>query len=118
VFEQGSIVKEGEVLYRIDPAPFQVQVDSAEATLRRAEAVQLQARQAAERQEQLKKSNVASAQQYDDAIAKLAQADADVAIAQAGLATAKLNLEYAEVKAPISGRIGRALITEGALVSA
>lgn len=118
VFEQGSIVRQGDVLYRIDPAPFQVQVDSAEATLRRAEAVQLQARQAAERQEQLKKSNVASAQQYDDAVAKLAQADADVAIAQAGLATARLNLEYAAVKAPISGRIGRALITEGALVSA
>ncbi len=117
VFQQGSIVKEGDVLYRIDPKPFQVQVDSAEATLRRAKAVQLQARQSADRQEQLKKSNVASAQQYDDAVAQLAQADADVAIAEAGLATAKLNLEYADVKAPISGRIGRALITEGALVS-
>jgi len=118
VFEQGSQVKEGDVLYRIDPAPFQVQVDSAEATLRRAKAVQTQARVDSERQEQLKKSNVASAQAYDDAIAKLAQADADVAIAQAGLETAKLNLQYADVKAPISGRIGRALITEGALVSA
>jgi membrane fusion protein (multidrug efflux system) len=118
VFEQGSQVKEGDVLYRIDPAPFQVQVDSAEATLRRAKAVQTQARVDSERQEQLKKSNVASAQAYDDAIAKLAQADADVAIAQAGLETARLNLQYADVKAPISGRIGRALITEGALVSA
>lgn len=118
VFEQGSQVKEGDVLYRIDPAPFQVQVDSAEATLRRAEAVQTQARVDSERQEQLKKSNVASAQAYDDAIAKLAQADAEVAIAQAGLETARLNLQYADVKAPISGRIGRALITEGALVSA
>ena len=118
VFEQGSQVKEGDVLYRIDPAPFQVQVDSAEATLRRAKAVQAQAKNDTARQEQLKKSNVASAQAYDDAIAKLAQADADVAIAEAGLATAKLNLEYTEVKAPISGRIGRALITEGALVSA
>jgi membrane fusion protein (multidrug efflux system) len=118
VFEQGSQVKEGDVLYRIDPAPFQVQVDSAEATLRRAKAVQTQARVDSERQEQLKKSNVASAQAYDDAIAKLAQADADVAIAQAGLETARLNLQYADVKAPISGRIGRALITGGALVSA
>ncbi len=118
VFEQGSQVKQGDVLYRIDPAPFQVQVDSAEATLRRAKAVQAQAKNDTARQEQLKKSNVASAQTYDDAIAKLAQADADVAIAEAGLATAKLNLEYTEVKAPISGRIGRALITEGALVSA
>ena len=117
VFEQGSQVKEGDVLYRIDPAPFQVQVDSAEATLRRARAVQAQAKNDTARQEQLRKSNVASAQAYDDAIAKLAQADADVAIAEAGLATARLNLEYTEVKAPISGRIGRALITEGALVS-
>ena len=117
VFEQGSLVKEGDVLYRIDPAPFKVQVDSAEATLRRAKAVQAQAKNDTIRQEQLKKSNVSSAQNYDDAIAKLAQADADVAIAEAGLATAKLNLEYTEVKAPISGRIGRALITEGALVS-
>ena len=118
IFEQGSLVKEGDVLYRIDPAPFQVQVDSAEATLRRAKAVQAQAKTTSERQEQLRKSNVSSAQTYDDAIAQLAQADADVAIAEASLATAKLNLEYTEVKAPISGRIGRALITEGALVSA
>lgn len=118
VFEQGSMVQQGDVLYRIDPKPFQVQVDSAEATLRRAQAVQMQARQAADRQEQLRKSNVASAQQYDDAVAQLAQADADVGIADAGLASAQLNLEYANVTAPISGRIGRALITEGALVSA
>ncbi len=117
VFEQGSIVKEGDVLYRIDPEPFRVQVESAEGTLRRAKAVQLQAKQAADRQEQLKKSNVASEQQFDDAVAQLAAADADVAIAEAGLATAKLNLQYSEVKAPITGRIGRALITEGALVS-
>ncbi|MDX3975693.1 efflux RND transporter periplasmic adaptor subunit [Shinella sp.] len=118
IFEQGSQVKEGDVLYRIDPAPFQVQVTSAEATLRRAKAVQAQANNTAARQEQLRKSNVASAQTYDDAVAQLAQADADVAIAEASLATAKLNLEYTDVKAPISGRIGRALITEGALVSA
>ncbi|WP_438750982.1 efflux RND transporter periplasmic adaptor subunit [Pararhizobium sp. O133] len=118
VFEQGSIVKEGDVLYRIDPASFQVQVESAEGTLRRAQAVQLQARQAAERQEQLRKSGVATGQNFDDAVAQLAQADADVAIAEAGLATAKLNLQYTNVTAPISGRIGRALITEGALVSA
>jgi membrane fusion protein (multidrug efflux system) len=118
IFEQGSQVKEGDVLYRIDPASFKVQVTSAEATLRRAKAVQAQARNTADRQEQLRKSNVASAQTYDDAVALLAQADADVAIAEASLATAKLNLEYTDVKAPISGRIGRALITEGALVSA
>lgn len=117
VFEQGSQVKEGDVLYRIDPAPFQVQVDSAQATLRRAEAAQLQARQTADRQTQLSRSNVGSRQEYDTAISQLAQADAEVAVAQAGLAQAKLSLQYANVTAPISGRIGRALITEGALVS-
>ncbi|WP_078057788.1 efflux RND transporter periplasmic adaptor subunit [Rhizobium rhizosphaerae] len=118
VFEQGSTVKQGDVLYRIDPAPFEVQVESAQATLERAKAVQLQARQTSERQEQLRRSNVATQQNYDDALAQLAQADADVRGAEAGLATARLNLQYASVTAPISGRIGRALITEGALVSA
>lgn len=117
VFEQGSLVNQGDVLYRIDPAPFQVQVDSAQATLRRAEAAQMQARQTADRQTQLAKSNVASRAEYDTAISGLAQADAEVAIAQASLAQAKLSLQYASVTAPISGRIGRALITEGALVS-
>ncbi|MCA1490034.1 efflux RND transporter periplasmic adaptor subunit [Sinorhizobium alkalisoli] len=118
VFQQGSMVKEGDVLYRIDPAPFQVRVDSAQATLKRAVAVRDQARQTAERQSRLKEAQVAAVQQYDDAVAALAQAEADVGIAEAGLAEAKLNLEYANVTAPISGRIGRALITEGALVSA
>lgn len=116
VFEQGSIVKQGDVLYRIDPAPFKVQVDSARATLQRAEASQLQARQNADRQTALRQRDIASAQQYETAVAVLAQADADVAAAKAGLAAAELNLQYSEVRAPISGRIGRALITEGALV--
>jgi membrane fusion protein (multidrug efflux system) len=118
VFEQGSLVEEGNVLYRIDPAPFRVQVASAEATLQRAEARQVQARQQADRQRELRERKVASGQQYDDALAELAQADADVASARAGLAAAQLDLQYSEVKAPITGRIGRALITEGALVSA
>jgi len=117
VFEQGSFVKEGDVLYRIDPEPFKVEVDRAAATLKRAEAVRQLARLDADRQKDLRERRVASTQQYDTAIAELAQADADVASARAGLAAAQLNLEYAEVKAPISGRIGRALITEGALVS-
>lgn len=117
VFEQGSLVEAGEVLYRIDSASFEVQVASAEATLQRAEAVQLQARQQADRQQELRDRNVSSIQQLDNAVAMLAQADADVAAAKAGLAAAHLNLEYSSVKAPIAGRIGRAQITEGALVS-
>lgn len=118
IFKQGSFVKEGDVLFRVDPAQFQAQYASAKATLQRAQAVQVQARQTAERQKQLRQREVASGQSFDNAVASLAQADADVAIAQASLVTAKLNLDYTEIKAPISGRIGRALITEGALVSA
>src|SRR5690606_22829476 len=76
IFEQGSHVKEGDVLYRIDPAPFKVQVDSARATLQRAEAVQLQARQNADRQQALRQRDITSAQQYETAVAALAQADA------------------------------------------
>lgn len=118
VFEQGSVVKQGDVLYRIDPEPFKVRVASAEATLQRAKAAQLQAQQQAERQKQLRDRSFASMQQLDNAVAALAQADADVALADAGLAEARLNLNYSEVRAPISGRIGRAIVTEGALVSA
>lgn len=116
VFQQGTIVKQGDVLYRIDPAPFRVRVESAAATLKRAEAAHLQARQHSDRIVELRERNVASVQQQETAVAQLAQADADVAVARAGLAAAQLDLEYSEVRAPISGRIGRALITEGALV--
>lgn len=118
VFQQGSFVNKGDVLYRIDPAQFQVQVSSAEATLKRALASRIQAQQSADRVRQLRQSNVTSQRESDSAIALLAQADADVAVAQAGLDEARLNLQYTNVTAPISGRIGRALITEGALVSA
>jgi RND family efflux transporter, MFP subunit len=117
VFTQGSLVNEGDVLYRIDPEPFKVQVDSAKATLSRAKAAQLRARQQADRQRELRERNISSSQQLEEAVAALAQADADVAAAEANLKAAQLNLQYTEVRAPISGRIGRALITEGALVS-
>lgn len=116
VFQQGAMVEAGDVLYRIDPAPFKHQVDSARATLARAQAVQKQARLEADRQTELRTRKVSSAQQLDNAIAALAQADADVAAARAGLSAAELDLQYTEVKAPIGGRIGRALVTEGALI--
>lgn len=118
VFEQGSRVEAGDVLYQIDDAQFEVQVESAKATLARAKAVQQQARQEADRQEKLRERKIASIQQYETAVAQLAQADADVAAAEANLKAAELNLQYTQVKAPISGRIGRAQITEGALVTA
>ncbi|MGL4288093.1 MAG: efflux RND transporter periplasmic adaptor subunit [Phreatobacter sp.] len=118
VFQQGTAVNEGDVLYRIDPAPFRVEVERAQATLQRAEATRVQAQQQAERYEQLRARNVASPQQYESAVASLAQADADVASGKAGLAAAQLNLQYTNITAPIRGRTGRALVTEGALVAA
>jgi membrane fusion protein, multidrug efflux system len=117
VFKQGTIVREGDVLYRIDPAPFRVRVNSAKAALQRAEATRVLAKQQAERQTQLKERDVTTGQLYDQAVAQLAQAEADEASARAGLEAAQLDLQYTEVRAPITGRIGRALITEGALVS-
>lgn len=117
VFQQGTQVNEGDVLYRIDPEPFRVEVARSKATLQRAEATRIQAQQQAERYEQLRARNVASPQQYESAVAALAQADADVASGKAGVAAAELNLQYANVTAPIRGRTGRALVTEGALVS-
>lgn len=118
VFEQGSMVTEGDLLYVIDPEPFQVQVQRAEATLSRAEAAYLQARQQADRQKALRERQVASAQTLDDAVARMAEANADVAFSRAELAAARLNLQYSAMTAPISGRIGRAQVTEGALVVA
>ncbi|SFI38171.1 efflux RND transporter periplasmic adaptor subunit [Albimonas pacifica] len=118
VFTQGALVQEGDVLYRIDSAPFEVQVDRAQAAVAQAEAARKRAEQASARQEELRERRVVSAQQFDDAAAELAQSTAAVAVAEAELRAAELDLHYAEVRAPISGRIGRARITEGALVSA
>ncbi|WP_370692854.1 efflux RND transporter periplasmic adaptor subunit [Methylobacterium sp.] len=115
-FEQGSLVKEGDVLYKIDPAPFQVELQSAEAVLARTEAAQVLAGQQADRLEQLLSRQTASQAQYDSAYAGLKQAQAEVAGAKAARDRAKLNLNYTDVRAPISGRIGRALLTEGTLV--
>jgi len=118
VFEQGSLVKKGDVLYRIDPKLFQVRVASAQASLQRAQATQKNAQQQLERQDSLRKRNAVSGVDYDTAAVTLAQADADVAAAQAALDEAKINLDYTEVRAPITGIIGGALVTEGALVTA
>ncbi|WP_105385002.1 efflux RND transporter periplasmic adaptor subunit [Neorhizobium alkalisoli] len=118
VFEQGTLVKQGEVLYRIDPRLFKVRVASAEATLRRAEATRDNAKVQLERQKTLRERNIASGIEYDTAAVNLAQAEADVALQQAALEEAKINLEYTEVRAPITGIIGGALVTEGALVTA
>ena len=115
-FREGSDVKQGQVLFRIDPAPFKADLDSADAALRKAQANAFQARLQEKRYAQLINDQAISAQEYDNARAATLQANADVAANQAAVARARLNLGYATVTAPISGRIGRALVTEGALV--
>lgn len=116
VFREGSDVKAGDVLFRIDPAPYQATYNSAQASLARAEANLAQTSLKAQRYKPLVETNAISKQEYDEAVTAQKQAVADVAAAKAALETARLNLGYATVNAPISGRIGRALVTEGALV--
>jgi membrane fusion protein, multidrug efflux system len=118
VFEQGSLVKAGDVLFRIEPNLFRVRVASAKASLQRAQATELNANQQLERQTVLRKRNASSDVEYENAAVAQAQAQADVALAQAALDEAEINLGYTEVTAPISGVIGAALVTEGALVNA
>ncbi|MEN5139576.1 efflux RND transporter periplasmic adaptor subunit [Pseudomonas juntendi] len=116
VYREGSDVKQGDVLFLIDPAPFKADHDSARATLAKAEATRYQARLQEQRYRQLVDDKAVSRQEYDNAKASFMQADAAVAEARAALERARLNLGYATVTAPISGRIGRAQVTEGALV--
>ncbi|MBO9516028.1 MAG: efflux RND transporter periplasmic adaptor subunit [Variovorax sp.] len=116
LFKEGSDVKAGQLLFRIDPAPYAAAARSAEASLARAEANAAQAKALAERYKPLVAANAVSKQEYDNAVAAQKTAEADVGVSRAAVATAKINLGYAAVTAPISGRIGRALVTEGALV--
>ncbi len=115
-FREGGDVKAGELLFRIDPAPFQAAVNSAQAALAKAEANLAQAQLKIRRYRPLVESNAISKQDFDDALTVQQQTSADVAAAKAAVDTARLNLGYASVTSPISGRIGRALVTEGALV--
>jgi membrane fusion protein, multidrug efflux system len=115
-FEQGSDVKIGDVLYELDARPFEIEVEVAEAALRKATAVLNQERKNARRMEVLAPIGAAAQSQLDVAIASVGQAEADVAARKADVARAKLNIEYTRICAPISGRIGRAHVTEGALV--
>lgn len=115
-YTEGGEVKAGQVLFRIDPAPYQAELASAKAQLERAEANAVSARQKAERYKPLVAVNAVSKQEYDDAVAAAGQANADIAAARAAVTTAQINLGYTTVTSPISGRVGRALVTEGALV--
>ena len=116
LFTEGSDVKAGQPLFQIDPASLQASVASAQATLARAQANVTQATAQAERYKPLLEANAISKQDYVNAVAAQKTAEADAAAARAALQTGQINLGYASVTAPISGRIGRALVTEGALV--
>ncbi|MDB5883711.1 MAG: putative periplasmic linker protein, partial [Ramlibacter sp.] len=116
LFREGSDVRAGQALFRIDPAPYQAQVASAQATVARAQANLGQAKALADRYKPLVEANAISKQDYANAVAGQKSAEAEVAAGNAAVQTAQINLNYASVVAPISGRIGRALVTEGALV--
>lgn len=118
MFDEGADVKEGQQLYQIDPATYQAAYDSAKASLERAQATLTTAKLLAERYKPLVEAKAVSKQDYDNAVASQQQAEADIASANAALETAHINLVYTKVLAPISGRIGRSMVTEGALVTA
>ncbi|BCN37162.1 MexX family efflux pump subunit [Alicycliphilus denitrificans] len=116
LFAEGSDVKAGQKLFLIDSAPYEAALAQAQASVAQAEASLAQSRALAERYRPLVAVNAISKQEYDNAVAAQKTAEANVAAAKAAVTTARINLGYATVTAPISGRIGRALVTEGALV--
>jgi len=118
LFREGSDVKAGQLLYQIDPAPFQVALDSAKASLGKAQANLPSIRLKAERHRELLADNAVSKQDYDDAAAAMEQARAEIEYWKAQVEAARINLGYTRVTAPISGRIGKSSVTDGALVTA
>ena len=117
-FVEGSDVKAGQHLYLIDPAPYKAALDSAKATLAKAQANLVSVKAQAERYKILVAANAVSKQDYDNAVAAQGQAEADVASGQAAVETAAINLGYTDVVSPISGRIGKSQVTPGAYVQA
>jgi membrane fusion protein (multidrug efflux system) len=116
LFREGSDVKAGQTLFQIDASPYKATYDSAQGSLAKAEANLTQASAQAERYKPLAEAKAISQQEYVSAQAAQKQAAADVAIGKAAVQTARINLNYATVTAPIAGRVGRSLVTEGALV--
>ena len=116
LFREGSDVRAGQSLFQIDAAPYLATLQSVQATLARAEANLGQTTAQVERFKPLVEANAISKQDYVNAVSAQKSAQADVAAAKAAITTASINVGYAKVTAPISGRIGRALVTEGALV--
>ncbi len=117
-FREGSDVKAGTALYQIDPASYKASYDSNVAALAKAQASLKTIRLKADRYKELVAIQAVSQQDYDDAAASLGQGEADVAAAKANVETSRINLAYARVDAPISGRIGKSSVTPGALVTA
>jgi membrane fusion protein, multidrug efflux system len=118
LFNEGRDVKAGSVLYQIDPATYQAAYASAKAALARAEANLTTTRLRAERYKELVAIKAVSQQDYDDITAVLKQSEADIETGKAAVETAHINLAYTRIIAPISGRIGKSSVTEGALVTA
>ncbi len=116
LFREGSEVQANQALFQIDDAPYQASLASAQASLARAEANLMQAQAQAQRDQPLVEAHAISQQDYVSAVAQQKLAQADVAAAKAAIQSAQINLAYASVTAPIAGHIGRALVTEGALV--
>ncbi|MDL2404171.1 efflux RND transporter periplasmic adaptor subunit [Rhizobium calliandrae] len=117
-FKEGSEVKAGDVLYEIDPATYQAAYDSAAAALQKAQGAVPSAQAKMDRYKGLSAQNAVSQQDYDTAQAALVQAQADVASAKAALETARINLDYTKLRAPIGGRVDASTVTVGALVTA
>jgi membrane fusion protein, multidrug efflux system len=117
-FKEGGEVKAGQRLYQIDPAPYVAALNSATASLQKAEANLASTTAQAERYKVLVAANAVSKQDYDNAVAAQGQAAADVATGKAAVAMAQINLGYTNVVSPITGRSGLSLVTEGAYVQA
>ncbi|MBR3663679.1 MAG: efflux RND transporter periplasmic adaptor subunit [Desulfovibrio sp.] len=118
LFSEGSLVREGQSLYKIDPATYEAEVASAKAALARARAVLTQCELRRSRRRALLSSHAVSQQAVEDAEAEYLQAKADVEVCKAALLTAEIRLRYTDVLAPITGRIGKSHMTQGALVTA
>ncbi len=118
LFTEGSDVKAGAPLYQIDPASYKAAYASAKASLAKAEANITSVRLKSERYQELVKIKAVSQQEADDTFASFKQAEAEVESAKAAVETARINLAYTRITAPVSGRIGRSTVTDGALVTA
>jgi len=118
LFTEGALVRAGQPLYQIDDALYQAAFANAAAAVQKAQASEIAAALAAKRSAELIKIDAESAQDNENAVAAQGEAQADLAAARAQLDTARVNLAYTRITAPISGRIGRSQVTQGALVTA